>query len=71
MAHLKGVDLQSIFKCKPAAGMDFSKYYVESRKKLMAEYVNFASGAADLNTALRNAEEGINKYIATEQANEK
>ncbi|CAG7609854.1 hypothetical protein PAESOLCIP111_01213 [Paenibacillus solanacearum] len=71
MAHLKGIDLQSIFKSKPAAGMDFSKYYVESRKKLMAEYVNFANGAVDMNTALRNAEEGINKYIATEQAKEK
>ncbi|CAG7658964.1 ABC transporter substrate-binding protein [Paenibacillus allorhizosphaerae] len=71
MTHMKGIDLQPIFKSKPAAGMNFSKYYVESRKKLMSEYLNFANGSADMNTALRNAEEAINKYISTEQAKEK
>ncbi|WP_248930600.1 ABC transporter substrate-binding protein [Paenibacillus hamazuiensis] len=71
MPHLKGIDLQSIFKSKPAAGMNLSKYYIDARRRLMAEYVNFANGASDLNTALRNAEESINKFIATEQAKEK
>jgi multiple sugar transport system substrate-binding protein len=71
MPHLKGIDLQSIFKSKPANGMNLSKYYIEARRTLMAEYVNFANGTKDLNTALRNTEELINKYISTEQAKEK
>lgn len=71
MPHLKGMELQSIFKSKPASGTNLSRFYSESRKKLMSEYINFADGKSDLNTSLRTVEDAINKYIESEKAKSK
>lgn len=65
---LPGVDLQSIFKSKPAPGPEFSKYYPQSRDIIVNEYSQVADGKKDINTALRDAEERINKFVADEMA---
>ncbi|CAG7616038.1 ABC transporter substrate-binding protein [Paenibacillus allorhizosphaerae] len=65
---LPGVDLQPIFKSKPAAGQIFSKYYPQSRDIVFDEYKQVADGKKDINTALRSAEDRINKLVADDMA---
>lgn len=60
---LTGVDTQSIFKSKPAPGTEFSVYYSDARKLLDAEYKQVIEGKIDINTALRDLEDQINKML--------
>jgi ABC-type glycerol-3-phosphate transport system substrate-binding protein len=66
--YLKGVDLQSIFKSKPAPGIVFHQYYGDARGLLDKEYAEVLSGQKDVNTALRVLEEKINKMLDEKMA---
>jgi multiple sugar transport system substrate-binding protein len=73
-AFLKGVDslkdkhIQSIFKSKPApAAPPYSVYYSKARGILVDRFRDYVDGKMDVNSALRQAEEEINQYIATEK----
>ncbi|MEF3306868.1 ABC transporter substrate-binding protein [Paenibacillus sp. GYB003] len=59
-----GIDLGPIFKSKPSPAPAFSKHYRDARKLLMAKFDEYNEGQKDVNTALREAEEGINKMIS-------
>jgi multiple sugar transport system substrate-binding protein len=69
--YLKGVDLQSIFKSSPAPGTVFSQYYPDARKLLDAEYAQVLSGQKDVNTALRDLDDEINKMLAEKASGQK
>ncbi|RKN62994.1 ABC transporter substrate-binding protein [Paenibacillus ginsengarvi] len=60
---LKEIDMSSIFKSKPSPAPAFSKYYRDARKILMTKFDDYNLGKIDVNTALREAEEEINKMI--------
>jgi multiple sugar transport system substrate-binding protein len=60
---LGSLDLSPIFKSKPSPAPAFSKYYRDARKILMAQYDLYNEGQKDVNTALREADEEINKLI--------
>jgi multiple sugar transport system substrate-binding protein len=60
---LPGVDMQSIFKSKPAPGTTFHELYPKGRDAVLNEYKLVANGTKDINTALRNAEDTIKKAI--------
>ncbi|MDF2723890.1 MAG: transporter substrate-binding protein [Paenibacillus sp.] len=64
MPHLSGFNLQSIFKSKPAPSEIFPALYNKANPIVAAEYIKYAKGEQDLNTALRAAEEKINAAIA-------
>lgn len=61
--YLQGVDLQPIFKSKPAPAPAFSIYYKDARTILLNKFDEYNKGAKDVNTALREAEAEINKKI--------
>lgn len=64
---LKGKSLLSVFKSKPVPGTPSSVYRTAAEpiiSKQMSEYIN---GSTDVNTALRQADEEINKMIETER----
>lgn len=60
---LPGVDMQSIFKSIPAPGTAFHELYPKGRDSVLNEYKLVAQGKEDINTALLNAENNINKII--------
>lgn len=67
MAHLKGKQLQSIFKSKPAQSPPFSVHYTKGVALLRNSFTEVADGKKDINTALREADEKINQMIETEK----
>ncbi|WP_239625806.1 extracellular solute-binding protein [Paenibacillus sp. H1-7] len=66
--YLKDVNVQSIFKSRPAPGIAFHRYYADARKLLDAEYAEVLSGQKDVNTALRVLDEKINKMLDEKMA---
>lgn len=62
--YLKDVSLQSIFKSKPATAPALSKYNKDAGNIVLKKFEEYNRGAKDLNTALREADEEINKKIA-------
>lgn len=66
VSFLQGIDLQSIFKSNPAPAPAFSVYSLSGRSIIRAKYKDFIAGKLDVNTALKQAEEEINKTIDTE-----
>ncbi|CAG7607148.1 hypothetical protein PAESOLCIP111_00928 [Paenibacillus solanacearum] len=67
MPLLQGKRIQSIFKSSSAKGTTYSKYDLEARKLVDAEYKNDLAGKNDVNTALRTAEEKISQYVAQQE----
>lgn len=68
LPYLKDLDLSPMTKSKPAPGPAFSVYSAKARQIVQDRYVGFAEGAYDLNTALRMAEEEINKMVEAERS---
>lgn len=66
--YLKDVNVQSLFKSRPAPGIAFHQYYADARKLLDAEYAEVISGQKDVNTALRILDEKINKMLDEKRA---
>lgn len=64
--ELKSKQIQSIFKSKPAPAPAYSKFYSKARGILVGKFVEYVNGAKDVNTALREAEQEINKMIESE-----
>jgi multiple sugar transport system substrate-binding protein len=62
--YLPGVNMQSIFKSSPAPGTSFSELYPKGRDIVVDEYKQVATGKKDINTALRSADDRINKMVA-------
>lgn len=64
--EFKDKRIQSIFKSKPAPAPAYSKYYSKARGILVSSFIEYVEGAKDVNTALREADEKINKLIESE-----
>ncbi|MBD2865712.1 ABC transporter substrate-binding protein [Paenibacillus oceani] len=64
---LSNIDLQSAFKSKAAPAPAFTQYTASARRLVMSKYIEFIEGKGDMNTALRAAEEEINKMIEAEK----
>jgi len=62
--QFSGIDISPIFKSKPSPAPAFSKHYRDARKILMTKYEEYNNGQTDVNTALREADEEINKMIS-------
>src|SRR5690606_23981006 len=64
--RLSSKNLSSIFKSKPAPYIDggFSLYFTDARNIFRQKMVAVLNGEMDVNTALRQAEEEINQFIA-------
>ncbi|MEF3306942.1 ABC transporter substrate-binding protein [Paenibacillus sp. GYB003] len=65
--ELQSKQIQSIFKSKPAPAPAYSMYYSKARGILVNSFVEYANGAKDVNTALRESDEAINIMIEAEQ----
>jgi ABC-type glycerol-3-phosphate transport system substrate-binding protein len=64
MPYLKGKNIQAMFKSKPAPAPQLSLYYNQARTILQQHHANVIEGKKDVNTALREAEQEINKKLA-------
>ncbi|MDF2725651.1 MAG: family 1 extracellular solute-binding protein [Paenibacillus sp.] len=67
MPILKGKNIQSIFKSKPAPVARLSKYYGNGGTNVRNKFNDFVDGKVDMNTAIREAEELTNAYIKTQE----
>lgn len=67
MAELQGIDVSSVFKSKPAPAPAFSKYTFPASPVLDKKFKEYVSEAKDVNTALREAKEEIEKIIADDR----
>jgi multiple sugar transport system substrate-binding protein len=65
MAFMKGIHTQSVFKSHPAAAPSVSEYEAQGKKLVNDAYKEYLAGE-DLNTAMRKAEELINKQLEAE-----
>jgi ABC-type glycerol-3-phosphate transport system substrate-binding protein len=63
MPLLKGKNIQSIFKSKPAPAPRLSTYYSKASSIMVSKFQEYADGKKDINTALRETEEETVKYI--------
>lgn len=63
LPHLQGKNLEAVFKSKPTQATHVSKYEAHVGAILQKSIVQVASGEKDINTALRDAEEELNKKI--------
>lgn len=68
ISFMKGIDLQSVFKSSPAPAPAFSVNTLLGRRILQAKFKDYVEGKVDVNTALKQAEEEINKEIAATMA---
>lgn len=66
LPYLQNLDLTPLGKSMPAPGPAFSAYSAKARQIVQERYVDFMNQKYDLNTALRIAEEEINKMVAAE-----
>ncbi|GAA3401926.1 ABC transporter substrate-binding protein [Paenibacillus hodogayensis] len=64
---MKGKNVQGIFKSRPVKYPIASKYRSKAEAILSAKFVQFNAGQLDVNTALLQAEEEINKMVETER----
>ncbi|WP_282935980.1 extracellular solute-binding protein [Paenibacillus sp. RC67] len=65
MPFLKGKNTQAIFKSKVVAPPVYSPYESDGSKIGKQKYKDYMTGLIDANTALRQAEDEINKVLAT------
>jgi multiple sugar transport system substrate-binding protein len=65
--ELRGKRLESIFKSTNAPIPSTSIYYSKASSLLTAEYINAVTDKKDVNTALRDAQEQIQKYVESEK----
>jgi multiple sugar transport system substrate-binding protein len=65
--ELRGKRLESIFKSTNAPIPLTSLYYSKASSLLTAEYINAVTDKKDVNTALRYAQEQIQKYVESEK----
>jgi multiple sugar transport system substrate-binding protein len=65
--ELKGKNTQGIFKSSSVVAPAFSLYHDKAVKFVNAKSTDFALGKLDLNTALREADEEINKMLAEQK----
>jgi multiple sugar transport system substrate-binding protein len=61
---LKGKNIQSFFKSKPAPSPQFSIYFNDARNVFTPYYIDYVVGNKDLNTTVRESEDAINKKVA-------
>ncbi|GAA3403241.1 sugar ABC transporter substrate-binding protein [Paenibacillus hodogayensis] len=66
MPILKGKHLEGIFKSKPAPAPRLSIYYSKAVSILESHFRQYVDGVKDTNTALREAEDEINKYVQSQ-----
>jgi len=66
MPILKGKHLEGIFKSKPAPAPRLSTYYSKAAGILETHFRQYVDGTVDENTALRDAEEEIAKYVESQ-----
>ncbi|MBP1996836.1 ABC transporter substrate-binding protein [Paenibacillus eucommiae] len=62
--ELQGKSIDSVFKTTPAPAPGFSPYLGEASVILGTKYAEYMQGQKDVNTALREAKEEIEKHIA-------
>lgn len=67
MPILKGKNVQSIFKSKPAPAPRLSKHYGNGATNIRNKFNEYVDGNIDMNTALREAEELTNAYIKAQE----
>lgn len=67
IVELQGIDVSAVFKSKPAPAPAFSKYTFPASPILDKKFREYVSGAKDVNTALREAKEEIEKVIADDR----
>jgi multiple sugar transport system substrate-binding protein len=65
--ELRGKRLESIFKSTNAPIPSTSIYYSKASSLLTAEYINAVTDKKDVNSALRDAQEQIQKYVESEK----
>ncbi|WP_282941424.1 extracellular solute-binding protein [Paenibacillus sp. RC67] len=63
MPFLKGKNLQSVIKDTPAPAPYFSPYENDSRGSVWGSFEEYFNDTKDLNTALREADEKVNKLL--------
>nr|WP_274381447.1 extracellular solute-binding protein [Paenibacillus mesophilus] len=66
LPELQGKRIDSIFKSVPAPAPQYSRFYPKAAEILRWNYVDYMNNKKDINTALRDAEEAINKHVAGE-----
>lgn len=62
---VEGKNIASIFKSSPAPAPGYSIHYGSANSILQAEFEKYVRGEKDVNTALREAKEQIEQYIAS------
>lgn len=67
IAEMQGIDVSAVFKSKPAPAPAFSKYTFPASPILDKKFKEYVSGVKDVNTALREAKEEIEKVIADDR----
>jgi multiple sugar transport system substrate-binding protein len=68
LPELKGKRIESIFKSTNAPSPAMSIYYSKASSLITAEYVNAITNKKDVNTAIRDAQEQIDKYVLEEKS---
>ncbi|MDB5084117.1 MAG: transporter substrate-binding protein [Bacilli bacterium] len=68
MPVLKGKNIQGIFKSKVVAPPVYSAYESDAHAIEKQAFQDYLAGKVDVNTALKQAEDGINKMLATKAA---
>ncbi|WP_179136092.1 ABC transporter substrate-binding protein [Paenibacillus sp. 32352] len=63
---LKGKNLQGIFKSSPAYAPPFSIYHSKGNEILKKTFLDYIGDKKDVNTALREAEEELTRYIQSQ-----
>ncbi|MDF2725528.1 MAG: transporter substrate-binding protein [Paenibacillus sp.] len=72
LAFVKGKNVAAFFKSSWAPGSKVSKYSTSATTKVAnTEYNHVINGVKDINTAMRDAQDQINKLIAEQQAAQK
>jgi multiple sugar transport system substrate-binding protein len=66
LPELQGKRIDSVFKSVPAPAPEYSRFYSTAVGFLRNNYVDFINNKKDVNTALRDAEEQINQYVAAQ-----
>ncbi|TNJ65519.1 extracellular solute-binding protein [Paenibacillus hemerocallicola] len=66
MDFVKGKRIESIFKSRMIPAPIRTKYYSDTRAFGVSNFKDYALGAKNLNTALRDADEQINSYLGTQ-----
>lgn len=66
MDFVQGKHIESIFKSRMIPSPIRTKYYSDTKAFGMSNFKDYAAGAKDLDTALRDADEQINGYLDTQ-----